>query len=73
MIRTDLFRSLDLRAKGFTIEPEITARLIQQGERIYELPVRYRARATKEGKKLTATDGLRTLGSLVRCRFSVRR
>jgi glycosyltransferase involved in cell wall biosynthesis len=70
MIRTDIFRSLPLRSAGFAIEPEITARLVQHGERIFEVPVHYRARATEEGKKLTAADGFRVLGTLLRCRFS---
>jgi dolichol-phosphate hexosyltransferase len=70
MIRTDVFRSLPLRSPGFAIEPEITARLVQRGERIFEVPVHYRARATDEGKKLTAVDGFRVLGTLIRCRFS---
>jgi glycosyltransferase involved in cell wall biosynthesis len=70
MIRTDVFRSLPLRSQGFAIEPEITARLVQRGERIFEVPVHYRARATEEGKKLTALDGFRVLGTLLRCRFS---
>src|SRR5690348_16707888 len=70
MIRTDVFRSLALRSPGFAIEPEITARLVQHGERIFEVPVHYRARATEEGKKLTAVDGFRVLGTLLRCRFS---
>jgi glycosyltransferase involved in cell wall biosynthesis len=70
MIRTDLFRSLPLRSLGFAIEPEITARLVQRGERIFEVPVHYRARATAEGKKLTALDGFRVLATLLRCRFS---
>src|SRR5579864_7029531 len=70
MIRTDVFRSLPLRSAGFAIEPEITARLVQRGERIFEVPVHYRARATSEGKKLTAVDGFRVLGTLLRCRFS---
>ena len=61
VIRTDLFRSLSLRSPGFAIEPEITARLVQRGERIYEVPVSYRARLTEEGKKLTAVDGFRVL------------
>ena len=61
MIRTDLFQSLPLSAAGFAIEPEITARLVQKGERIYEVPVHYRARATDEGKKLTARDGFRVI------------
>jgi glycosyltransferase involved in cell wall biosynthesis len=70
MIRTDLFRSLPLYSPGFAIEPEITARLVQRGERIFEVPVHYRARATEEGKKLTAVDGFRVIATLLRCRFS---
>jgi glycosyltransferase involved in cell wall biosynthesis len=70
MIRTDVFRSLPLHSEGFAIEPEITARLVQRGERIFEVPVHYRARATDEGKKLTALDGFRVIGTLLRCRFS---
>src|SRR3954453_22629981 len=42
-IRTDVFKSLPLRERGFAIEAEITARLLQRGERIYEVPVRYNA------------------------------
>ena len=69
MIRTDIFRALPLRSAGFAIEPEITARLVQRGERIFEVPVHYRARATEEGKKLTALDGFRVVATLLRCRF----
>ena len=70
VIRTDLFRSLHLRAPGFAIEPEIAARLVQRRERIFEVPVSYRARLSDEGKKLTTADGFRVLAMLVRCRFS---
>ncbi|MGO9903442.1 MAG: glycosyltransferase family 2 protein [Solirubrobacteraceae bacterium] len=70
MIRTDLFRSLSLRSAGFAIEPEIAARLVQRGERIFEVPVHYRARSNEEGKKLTARDGVRVVKTLLRCRFS---
>src|SRR5436190_5009627 len=70
MIRTDIFRDLSLQSAGFSIEPEITARLVQHGERIFEVPVHYRARATSEGKKLTALDGFRVIATLLRCRFS---
>jgi dolichol-phosphate hexosyltransferase len=68
-IRTELFRSLPLRARGFEIEPEIAARLLMRGERIYEVPVSYRARSTAEGKKLRAIDGFRVLAMLLRCRL----
>jgi glycosyltransferase involved in cell wall biosynthesis len=69
-IETELFRSLSLREDGFAIEREIAARLVQRGERIFEVPVRYKARASDEGKKLTALDGVRVLRTLVRCRLT---
>jgi dolichol-phosphate hexosyltransferase len=69
-IRTDVFRSLPLSSRGFDIEPEITARLLQHGERIYEVPIRYRARSTQDGKKLTAADGFRVVRTLIRCRLA---
>jgi glycosyltransferase involved in cell wall biosynthesis len=68
VVRTDLMRSLELRESGFAIEPEIAARLLRAGERIYEVPVAYRARTREEGKKLTALDGVRVLATLLRCR-----
>lgn len=69
-MRTELFRSLALRERGFAIEPEIAARVLRAGERIYEVPISYRARSRDEGKKLTALDGLRVLRTLLRCRFA---
>jgi glycosyltransferase involved in cell wall biosynthesis len=69
-IRTEVFQALPLRCRGFDIEPEIAARLVQRGERIFEVPVQYRARASAEGKKLTAVDGLRVVRTLLRCRFT---
>jgi glycosyltransferase involved in cell wall biosynthesis len=65
---TELFRSLRLKERGFAIEPEIAARVLRHGERIYEVPISYKARSREEGKKLTAMDGLRVLRTLVRCR-----
>jgi hypothetical protein len=69
-MRTDLFRSLRLRERGFAVEPEIAARVMQSGARIFEVPVHYSARGREEGKKLTSIDGLRVLRTLVRCRIS---
>jgi glycosyltransferase involved in cell wall biosynthesis len=69
-MRTELFRSLPLRERGFAIEPEIAARVLRAGERIHEVPISYRARGREAGKKLTAVDGLRVIRTLVRCRIS---
>ena len=64
----EVARSLDLRARGFELEPEITAKLLRSGHRIYEVPVSYAARSRTEGKKLTVMDGVRALLTLIRYR-----
>lgn len=69
VIRTDILRELRLTSKGFTIEPELTARLAQWGARIYEVPVSYRGRTELEGKKTRPIDGLKAIWEMVRCRF----
>jgi glycosyltransferase involved in cell wall biosynthesis len=69
VIRADLARGLALRASGFDIEPEITARLLRRGCAIRELPVRFDARTRREGKKIGWRDGVRALQVLVAERF----
>jgi dolichol-phosphate hexosyltransferase len=69
VLKTALFRTLQLRENGFAIEAEITARLLRAGVRIYEIPITYRARRREEGKKLTTVDGLKVLATLTRCRI----
>ncbi len=69
VIRTDVARALDLRAKRFDIEPEITARLLRKGHRIRELPVRFDARTRAQGKKIGWRDGVRALQVLLAERF----
>jgi glycosyltransferase involved in cell wall biosynthesis len=59
---------LALEARGFELEPEITAKLLRLRHRIYEVPITYAARSREEGKKLTAMDGLRALRTLAKYR-----
>jgi dolichol-phosphate hexosyltransferase len=70
LMPTELMRSLSLQEDGFTIEAEITGRLLRAGARIYEVPVTYVARRREEGKKIRPSDGLRGLLTLLRIRFS---
>jgi len=65
-----VWRSLDLRSDGFDIEPEITAKLLRSGHRIYEVPISYAARGRVEGKKLTWRDGVTALWTLSRVRVA---
>jgi glycosyltransferase involved in cell wall biosynthesis len=68
-----VWRSLDLRSDGFDIEPEITAKLLRAGHRIYEVPISYAARGRVEGKKLTWRDGVMALWTLSRIRVAPRK
>jgi glycosyltransferase involved in cell wall biosynthesis len=70
LMPTELMRSLSLRENGFTIEAEITARLLRSRARIYEVPITYVARSREEGKKIRPSDGFRGLMTLLRIRFS---
>lgn len=70
VLRSELWRRLNLRGKRFEIEPDITARVLRLGYRIHEVPIHYYARGRDEGKKLTWKDGVRALGTLMRLRMS---
>ena len=69
LIEGDLVRSLRLTSNRFDIEPEITAKLLRTGVRIYEVPIRYAGREVEEGKKISWRDGFPALWALVKYRF----
>jgi glycosyltransferase involved in cell wall biosynthesis len=69
LVRTDLLRAVTLRASGFDIEPEITAKLAKRGVEIREVAVRYAGRTRAEGKKIGWRDGAAALWALVKYRF----
>src|SRR5258706_10776897 len=70
VLRSDLWRRLNLHGDRFDIEPDITARALRLGYRIHETPIRYYARGRAEGKKLTWRDGIQAFGTLLRRRLS---
>jgi glycosyltransferase involved in cell wall biosynthesis len=61
---------LDIRQARWGIDPEITAKILRQGVRIYEVPIAYAGREAWEGKKISWKDGFVVLGTLLRYRFS---
>ena len=66
---TGHWRKLDLRSNGFGIEAELTGKLLAMRERIFEVPISYRARGREEGKKIQWTDGVAALWILLRIRL----
>jgi glycosyltransferase involved in cell wall biosynthesis len=66
----DIARRLRLREPGWGFDPEITARILRMGYRIYEVPISYAGREFDEGKKINAMrDGPTVLLTLLRYRF----
>ena len=63
--RADIVKNMNLRANRFSFEPEITAKLAKTGIKIKELPISYRGRTVKEGKKIKAKDFIYAIVTLL--------
>jgi glycosyltransferase involved in cell wall biosynthesis len=60
---------ITIESDRFDFEPEITAKVLRRGYRIYEVPVSYSGRPASEGRKFDWHDGVRALSTLVRYRW----
>ena len=67
--RSEVFNGLGLRCVGFDFEPEVTARILQMGHRILEVPISYNPRRKDEGKKISAKDGLDAVSTLIKVKL----
>ena len=65
----DIARRLRLHEPRWGFDPEITARILKMGNRIYEVPISYAGREFNEGKKISWRDGFVVLRTLLRYRF----
>jgi glycosyltransferase involved in cell wall biosynthesis len=66
LMPVELYRSLNVRSRGFGMEAEVTAKLLRRRVRPYEVPISYTARTRDEGKKITWRDGVEALWILGR-------
>jgi glycosyltransferase involved in cell wall biosynthesis len=65
-----VLEGLTIVSNKFDFEPEITAKVLRRGHRIYEVPISYAGREHDEGKKITWRDGFTALRALVKYRFT---
>jgi glycosyltransferase involved in cell wall biosynthesis len=70
MFRRDTINTLNLKEQSFTIETEIIAKALKKGLRITEVPISYRPRSYREGKKIRLKDGVHAVISILKYRFS---
>ncbi|MBU4366748.1 MAG: glycosyltransferase family 2 protein, partial [Verrucomicrobia bacterium] len=69
VFRAEIIKPVPLRANRFDIEPEITAKLLKRGHRIYEVPIAFNPREYSEGKKIGLWDAFEALWVLLKYRF----
>lgn len=70
LLPVGLAKSLNLQAKHFEFEPEITAKILKKGIRIWEVPISYAGREYHEGKKISWKDAMPALWTLIKYRFT---
>jgi 2-phospho-L-lactate transferase/gluconeogenesis factor (CofD/UPF0052 family) len=64
-----LLKSLSLNRKGFDLEFEILIKLKEKKCFFLEVPVSFKPRTLKQGKKITVTEGLRCLFYIIFSKF----
>jgi glycosyltransferase involved in cell wall biosynthesis len=67
--KAEFIRGIEIKSNKFDFEPEITAKVLKKGARLYELPISYYGREYAEGKKITWKDGIHAILALVKFRF----
>lgn len=69
VFRREVLDGVPLHARRFELEPEITAKILKRGYRIYEVPIGYTGREYDEGKNITWHDGFPAIWALIKYRF----
>jgi glycosyltransferase involved in cell wall biosynthesis len=70
VFRAEVVKGIPLRSRRFDFEPEVTAKILKRGYRIYEVPISYNGREWEEGKKISWKDGVIAFVTLFRYRFT---
>lgn len=70
VLNKQLFHSLKLNSRGFSIEVEIMSKLALSGVKISEINVPYKRRSNAQGKKLKISDGWEILFKMIKIRFA---
>jgi len=67
--RRDVIENIELTCQRFEFCPEVTSKVLKKGARLVEVPIHYRGRTTREGKKITWWDGFVAIWTLLKYRF----
>ncbi|MCL5406893.1 MAG: glycosyltransferase family 2 protein [Patescibacteria group bacterium] len=67
--RRDLIQKIPLKCQRFEFCPEVTAKIAKRGYKIFEVPITYRGRTSKDGKKIKLQDAFEAFWTLIKYRF----
>ena len=67
--RRDVLSTIQVKAKRFGVEPELTAKIARRKLRVYEVPISYYGRDYAHGKKISWRDAIAAFYHIVRFRF----
>jgi len=69
VFRSEIVKSIPLRARRFDFEPEFTAKILKRNIRIFEVPITFNPREYSQGKKIKMWDAFEALWALIKYRF----
>lgn len=69
LFEVEKVREIPLHSRRFEFEPELTTKLLKRGYKIVEVPISFKGRSYKEGKKIKPQDGLIAIWTLLKYRF----
>lgn len=70
LIQSGILKKIRLNCQKFEFEPEITAKILKRGIKIYEVPITYEGRKFSQGKKISWKDAFPAIKTLLKYRFS---
>ena len=63
--KTSVLKSINLKEKSFSFEPEVTIKLAKKKYKFFEVPVTYNGRSYEEGKKIGLKDAFIALKTII--------
>ncbi len=65
VFKTSALKSIDLKEKTFSFEPEVTIKLSKKNYKFFEVPITYNGRSYEEGKKIGLKDAFIALKTII--------
>ena len=63
--KTSTLKSIELKEKTFSFEPEVTIKLAKKKYKFFEVPITYNGRSYEEGKKIGLKDAFIALKTII--------